>query len=508
MNIQSNQEFKKLFQSIKQRFSEKGVEDESLYPDMIEAINNMITAIELGKGDEAFTGLFLYRLNRIFDERLPAAAAISCKDNTPTLFFNPQLLFMMCNDYEDFLVIVTHEVYHLVFKHLIPSRNYPNHDRTNIAMDTSVNQYINNISSNLAKQIYTLENFNKEFNCKAQPKREFEYYYDLIPKDFGNNVDPTLQKLLNDLANAKDELNKALNGDGNGNNNEGNGSNKESVNNEKSKEDDIKEKQDKVNKLKKEILDYIKENYVLGDITSSNSSKKGNGLSMSEQLILDNLVESAIEEGKQKGKIPGSMTETINNLYFKNPIISWKKELRNMIGSVPCPYRKTMRVKNRRMPARSDLLGRVNDHKLNITIAIDTSGSVSDEELKYFFNEIFNIIKDCNTEITLIQCDAAINRVDKIKKKEDVKKVKVSGRGGTSFSPVFEYIKNNMKSFDYPDIIIYCTDGYGEKHIERTLKPKSEILWVLTGYDDNLSVMDKEFRKKIRLLNIEGKKYI
>ena len=474
MNIRGNKLFKELFESIKNRFDVGGEEDSTLYSDMIEAINNMITAIELGKSDEAFVGLFLPKMNRVYDEKLAAPAAIAIKDNCVTLFMNPQLLFMICEDYDDFLVIITHEIYHLVFKHLIPSRNYPNHDRTNIAMDTSVNQHICNISPHLAKQIYTLENFNKEFNVKAEEKREFEYYYDLIPDDY-NQSDPTLQKMLNDLYDKK----------------------------EKQKNNPSKENQQAVDEQKKKIKDYLKENYVLGDIGQGTPMNN----SLADQLIMEDLIEGTINEAKSRGKIPGGMEEVINDLYFKNPIISWKKELRNILGSVPCPYRKTMRVKNRRMPSRADLLGKVNDRKINITIAIDTSGSVTDDELKYFFNEVFNIIKDIKTEITLIQCDAEVKSVTKITKKEDVKKVKTVGRGGTYFTPVFEKIKD-MNKIDYPNVVIFCTDGYGEANIPIELKPKAEILWVLTGYNNNLSVQNEAFRKKIRLLNIEGKKYL
>ena len=486
MNIENNTAFKKLFDSIKERYQAGGKEDDTLIYDMKECIANMVTAIEFGKGDEAFCGMFLPKMNRYFKEDFQAPAAITIVNGTPTLILNPQLLFIMCDDYYDFKCIIQHEIYHLVFKHLIPSRNYPNHDRTNIAMDTSVNQHIR-FSENLASQCFTLDNFNKKFNVNAEAKREFEYYYDLIPDTF-NQTDQTLKQMLKELDDLKKKR-QALDGSGSGS-------------------DDIEQQKkdldQQINDLKEKIKQYLKNNYVLGDISGNESSST---LSPSEQLTLQELIEGTISEAKARGKIPGSMESILNDLYFKEPIIPWQKECRNLIGSIPCPYRKTMRVKNRRQPKRADILGRVNDRKIRVLLAIDTSGSVSDNCLRYFFNEIFNIVKDVNAEVYLIQCDSDVKSYEQIKTKNDVSKVKIAGRGGTYFTPVFEYIKNEIPKPDQPNLVVYFTDGYGEREIPKELKGNFEVLWVLEGLKDNLSVVTPEFTKKVRYLNIDNKKY-
>lgn len=514
MNIENNSAFKKLFDSIKERYQAGGEEDDALIYDMKECIANMITAIEFGKGDEAFCGMFLPKMNRYFKEAYPAPAAITIANGTPTLILNPQLLFIMCDDYYDFKCIIQHEIYHLVFKHLVPSRNYPNHDRTNIAMDTSVNQHIR-FSENLASQCFTLENFNKKFNVNAEEKREFEYYYDLIPDTF-NQTDQTLKQMLKELDDLKKKR-QALDGSGNGSGedqNEGQGSSSGSSSKEGQGngsgggsgdiEQQKKDLDQQIDDLKEKIKQYLKDNYVLGDISGNESSST---LSPSEQLTLQELIEGTLSEAKARGKIPGSMESILNDLYFKEPIIPWQKECRNLIGSIPCPYRKTMRVKNRRQPKRADILGRVNDRKIRILLAIDTSGSVSDNCLKYFFNEIFNIVKDVNAEVYLIQCDSDVKSYEQIKTKNDVSKVKIAGRGGTYFTPVFEYIKNEIPKPDQPNLVVYFTDGYGERDIPKELKGHFEILWVLEGLKDNLSVETPEFTKKVRYLNIDNKKY-
>jgi predicted metal-dependent peptidase len=488
INIANNKEFNTLFKKIKQSITEEGVEYSSLENDMIELFNNMIAAIELGKGDEAFVGMFLPKINRVYDFSEPFIAGIAIINETITLKINPLLFFNMCDSYEDFVVVITHEIYHLVFKHLNKERMLPNHKIDNISKDISVNQYINfsYACSTLRDGCCKLADI-QELN--PEPKRENEYYYDLIinsknifndGNEENNNEDKKLKNMLNDLKDLKDKLN----------NNDLSEEEKEQI------ENDIKE-------LKEEIKDYIKEHYKIMDIDYSNNS------SNSDEIILNDLVESTLSEAKEKGKIPSKIKDTIDDLYYKKPIISWKKELRNIVGSVPCPYKKTMRVKNRRQPRRADLLGKVNDRKIRIAICIDTSGSVSNEELKYFFNELFNIVKDYNTEITLIQCDSRVNSVDIITNKRDVSKIAITGRGGTCFTPAFEYIKENIPKYKQPNVIIYFTDGWGESTINLKYKPMGEIMWVLTGNTHNtLSVKTPEFIKKVRLLNIEGKKYI
>jgi predicted metal-dependent peptidase len=109
--------------------------------------------------------------------------------------------------------------------------------------------------------------------------------------------------------------------------------------------------------------------------------------------------------------------------------------------------------------------------KHNILVAIDTSGSVSDSELLEFFSEIYHIWKTgCTVEI--IECDARIHRSYMYNGKFDGK---ITGRGGTQFSPVIEYY--NLHSAKYT-VLIYFTDGYGEEPI---LKPFKRAMWVITS---------------------------
>ena len=87
--------------------------------------------------------------------------------------------------------------------------------------------------------------------------------------------------------------------------------------------------------------------------------------------------------------------------------------------------------------------------------------------------------------LTVIECDSEVQRVYQVKTESDIKK-NVTGRGGTAFTPVIEYVNNDGYFRDA--LLIYFTDGYGEREIPR---PKTyRILWVVLGDEENLSLKE------------------
>lgn len=209
--------------------------------------------------------------------------------------------------------------------------------------------------------------------------------------------------------------------------------------------------------------------------------------------IVSNAYNSLSE--KARGNMPASILQQIQAL-LAPPQIDWKGVLRKMVGSIPVPYRKTRKRLNRRQPERADLRGRLPKRTVNIVVAFDTSGSMSDDDLKYCMNEVFNIVKVYEGfKITVVECDCEIGKIYEAKKMSDLQ-LKMSGRGGTSFSPVIEYINGEGKYANNPKyphaghfkdaLMIYFTDGYGEYEIP---KPKTyRNLWVVLEDEKNLSL--------------------
>jgi len=119
-------------------------------------------------------------------------------------------------------------------------------------------------------------------------------------------------------------------------------------------------------------------------------------------------------------------------------------------------------------------------------IAIDTSGSVSGDEVQSFINKTYNIMKSTESFFTkinvhIIQCDTVIQEDAKITSQEEfdeyIKHMTLKGFGGTDFRPVFNYVDRMIREKEFRNLkgLIYFTDGYG---IFPEKKPEYETAFV------------------------------
>ena len=118
------------------------------------------------------------------------------------------------------------------------------------------------------------------------------------------------------------------------------------------------------------------------------------------------------------------------------------------------------------------------DECLKACVAVDTSGSCLGD-LPQFFSELSSLLGSFgNYDITVIQCDEEIGSVEKFTSDHPIPKNygwTVTGGGGTSFVPVFDYVKSHGM---HPAVLVYVTDGYGDAPAKA---PPYPVLWVLTA---------------------------
>ena len=100
---------------------------------------------------------------------------------------------------------------------------------------------------------------------------------------------------------------------------------------------------------------------------------------------------------------------------------------------------------------------------------LDTSGSIGDDEVEAFFNEIQHIWQQ-GAEIMVLECDTQINNTYIYRGKAPLE---VSGRGDTNFDAALEYA--NQKSA--ADAVVYFTDGLGPMPTVLCRKP---LLWMIS----------------------------
>ena len=185
----------------------------------------------------------------------------------------------------------------------------------------------------------------------------------------------------------------------------------------------------------------------------------------------------------QKGSIPTHLEGMIAALKKSKEELPWNLYLSKLMGSIESNKKKTTTRRNRRQPERLDLRGQLRNHKAEIAVAVDISGSMSQEEFNQAIKEVLHIVKNFNHEITLIECDDQIRRAYKVKSVRDVQQ-RMHASGGTRFTPVFEYA--NQKNIN---LLIYFTDGKGEEKLQ--VIPKGyRVLWVISGRGDTLSLTE------------------
>ena len=113
----------------------------------------------------------------------------------------------------------------------------------------------------------------------------------------------------------------------------------------------------------------------------------------------------------------------------------------------------------------------------HIVFAIDTSGSMSQEDIADIAAEVRSLRETFHSRLTVIQSDASIQKVDEYEADDPTpvpQKTTAMGRGGTDFRPVFTFVENHQGT---PQLLIYATDGYGTFP---TYRPEVTCLWVLT----------------------------
>lgn len=389
-------------------------------------------------GEDNFFALFLIQLKR--EIRLDIASACESKAALSyfIIYFNPYI-FLQCN-LNEMQALIKHEIYHIMYNHIKQSSILEKKYSTtavNTAMDISINQYINN----LPPFSLTIENVRLAYNVDLKYDKTLEYYAEKLQKSINNRINEKGEKVENNNA-----------------------------------------------------------SQVYKKFDASHSHEIwSESLGKYDMEQIDEVTTKMVRNSA-KGKLPAKIEEFIKNLN-KKAEISWQDYLRRIVGTLPHKYRKTITRRNRRQQDRLDLRGQLSNHIIQIAVAIDVSGSMTDGEFDTAIVEIINIMSKNNYELTIIECDNFVRRVYKVHSKKDLKK-KIDTKGGTSFSPVFEYInKHNMRDH----LLVYFTDGMGEKDL--TCKPQNKrILWVLTGQKGDLS-LNKSYGLVKKLKNYEAEKF-
>lgn len=203
-------------------------------------------------------------------------------------------------------------------------------------------------------------------------------------------------------------------------------------------------------------------------------------MSSSIDIEIDN-----IEASQSWGSLAGSISGMI--LANTKAKIDYRKVLAGFRASVLSSKRHLTRMRPNRRTGFENM-GSIRRFDTNILVAVDVSGSVDDDSLRHFFSIINKAFKYGIENIDTIQFDTEVKMPVKFEKAQ--KEIKILGRGGTSFQPVFNYAAEHP---EYDGLIIF-TDGGAPKPV----KPKGmtcKVAWVCDtqkNYESNKQWM-REF---------------
>lgn len=174
-----------------------------------------------------------------------------------------------------------------------------------------------------------------------------------------------------------------------------------------------------------------------------------------QQHVQDILVRAAIQSKMQNdkpGTIPGEIELFLNKLL--KPKLPWNRILQKYLFAL-AKDDYSFRKPNRRFFPDYYLPSLYSEKLVDIAIAVDISGSVSEAEFLRFISEIHSILKMMKPDkLSLIQFDTSIKSVDEIRNVHELSKVRFLGRGGTDIRPVIDWV-NKRK----PQLLLTFTDG-------------------------------------------------
>ena len=247
--------------------------------------------------------------------------------------------------------------------------------------------------------------------------------------------------------------------------------------------DYLYENAEKINmeQLEKMILDdHLEDDGSDGEGGEGKDGKGRPRMSKEEAQAIRDEIKGAVIAAAQAagaGNIPSGVKRLLKDM--TEPVIGWKELLQQQIQSVIKNDFSWARPSRRGWHMDAILPGLKPGEMIDVCIAMDQSGSISEEDSKAFLGEIKGIMEAFDEyKITLWCFDTEIYNVqtytsDNI---DDIMEYEPMGGGGTDFMANWEFMKENAIE---PKKFIMFTDGmpFGEWGEEQYC----ETVWVIKG---------------------------
>lgn len=229
----------------------------------------------------------------------------------------------------------------------------------------------------------------------------------------------------------------------------------------------------------KKILFLIKETSIGGEQAGTNSAFTQAGNEASELWEENQEIQAELESQIQKadaeegwGGLGGDLKRELKEQ--GDFAFDYRRALTQFRQSIVSANRSLTRMRpSRRYGFKA--MGSRYDRKANVLIAVDVSGSITDESFGNFYHAIRNFFfLGLIEKIDLIFFDVNLKNTQAVPFSKNINLSQIKGRGGTNFQPPLDFFMNS--SDKYSGLIIF-TDGEGA--VPQINGNKQNILWIL-----------------------------
>ncbi|WP_310598655.1 DUF2201 family putative metallopeptidase [Desulfobulbus sp.] len=193
-----------------------------------------------------------------------------------------------------------------------------------------------------------------------------------------------------------------------------------------------------------------------------------------QQIDWERAMVQAALNARDAGLLPAGLERLVTGAAA--PRLSWRDLLQRFILRNARSDYSWVRPNRRHLHHQLYLPSLANHQLGEIVLAVDTSGSIDEEQLQRFAAEAGTVLEQCPATVHLLYCDLAIVRRELFQPHEPSILLKPKGGGGTDYRPVFTLIEREGIQ---PDCLIYLTDLECDLFPARW--PAYPVLWLKAG---------------------------
>ena len=255
--------------------------------------------------------------------------------------------------------------------------------------------------------------------------------------------------------------------------------------------DDLYDKADKIDisDLLQQVLDdHLEDKEGEGSGDGEDGDQEGGKrpkLSKEERERIKDEIREALLQAAQAvgaGNLPAGVKRLIKDL--TKPVVNWRELLEQQIQSTVKDDFSWMRPNRRSWHMDAIMPGMKPGTQIDVCVAIDTSGSISEQDLKDFLSEVKGIMEAYDEyKVRVITWDTAVYNPAEYSSDNmaDITEYQPGGGGGTDPHCVWEWLKDNdiepKKLIMFTD---FCFFGWRPNEVQ----DYCDTVWVIKGNKD------------------------